>query len=59
MIRIILYWGLYWGPPILEHYHITVEEFKVLVKALVGGSFAFCSTLSSEKGTLQYNQENR
>ena len=25
IIRIIVFWGLYWGPPILANYHI--EEY--------------------------------
>ena len=24
IIRIIIYWGLYWGPPILGNYHIYI-----------------------------------
>ena len=29
-IRIIVYWGLYWGPIILGNYHITNVEARVL-----------------------------
>ena len=25
MLRIVLYWGLYWGPPILGNYHISLK----------------------------------
>ena len=25
IIRIILYWGLYWGPPILRNYHVFTQ----------------------------------
>ena len=26
IIRMMIYWGLYWGPPILENYHIGIME---------------------------------
>ena len=26
IIRMMKYWGLYWGPPILENYHIGIME---------------------------------
>ena len=26
MIRIIVYWGLHWGPPILQHYQINLSR---------------------------------
>ena len=25
IVRIIVFWGLYWGPPILGNYHIGVS----------------------------------
>ena len=31
IIRTIVFWGLYWGPPILENYHISrfhISEIK-------------------------------
>ena len=45
IVRIIVYWGLYWGPPILGNYHLeaclTAIRFgailcEVHVKALQG-----------------------
>ena len=25
IIRIVIFWGLYWGPPIFGNYHISVK----------------------------------
>ena len=30
IIRTIVYWGLYWGPPILGNYHMYTWELKVV-----------------------------
>ena len=29
IIRIIVYWGLYWGPLILGNYHMGIMEEKI------------------------------
>ena len=26
IIRTIIFWGLYWGPPVLGNYHIIIPE---------------------------------
>ena len=31
IIRIIVFWGLYWGPPILANYHIGCRGFRASV----------------------------
>ena len=35
IIRIIVYWGVYWGPPILGNYHIDIDHSEMCYKAYV------------------------
>ena len=37
IIRIIIYWGLYWGPPIMGNYHVdnTHISCKVFERTVV------------------------
>ena len=47
IIRTIIYWGLYWGPPILGNYHMPLSSQGAAVKCLLesaGPARSLCLT---------------
>ena len=40
IIRTIVFWGLYWGPPSLGNYHVLALLFAVLI----GYAYGYCTS---------------
>ena len=45
ILRIIVYWGLYWGPPILGNYHINSKKFGAVDQIIPTLSWLLHETL--------------
>ena len=52
IVRIIVHWGLYWGPLILENYHISMEKYTGQFKATSPSMVVYIG--NSNKMTLKW-----
>ena len=55
IVRIIVFWGLYWGPPILGNYHNRVFFIKVQPQRAATDIQGLGTCLDTKSHTLLYS----